>query len=230
MPTTKKDLKTDFDKLIVQLENMILGGVFQPRERLPELKLAEELKVSRFWIRDALKVLETKGLIEVIPYKGAIVCDLDENEIEEIFETRVYLEALAARKAALNIRTADIDYLEQMAAQFDASLRSGDFSEMITTNSTFHDHILNLCGNKVLIQTIKQLQARCHLLRYHAWSSKEVIGNITAEHRLFISALKDKDFGMLEDLSKRHISYSKNSYVMHLRAKKANMFGNGDSF
>jgi DNA-binding GntR family transcriptional regulator len=68
----KKDLKEDFQKLIERLENMILTGAFQPRERLVELNLAKELEVSRFWVRDAFKILETKGLIEVIPYKGAM--------------------------------------------------------------------------------------------------------------------------------------------------------------
>jgi len=228
MPNTKKNLKSDFDKLIIQLENKILGGGFQPRERLPELKLAEELKVSRFWIRDALKVLENKGLIKMIPYKGAIVCDLDETEIEEIFETRIYLEALAARKAAMNIKQEDIAYLEKMADQFEESMHSGDFSDMINTNTSFHDTILNLCGNRVMIQIIKQLQARCHLLRYHAWSSSEVLTNITREHRLFISALQNKRYDMLNDLSKRHISYSKTSYLIHLRAKRVNMYDNED--
>ena len=75
MALPKKNLKEDFQKLIGQLESMILTGVFQPRERLVELKLSEELGVSRFWIRDAFKILETKGLIKVIPYKGAVVCD-----------------------------------------------------------------------------------------------------------------------------------------------------------
>jgi len=62
---------------------MILTGVFKPRERLVELHLSEKLGVSRFWIRDAFKILETKGLIKIIPYKGAVVCDLYEQEIEE---------------------------------------------------------------------------------------------------------------------------------------------------
>ena len=86
MSSSKKDLKADFQELVTRMENMILTGLLQPRERLVELKLSEELGVSRFWIRDAFKILETKGLIKVVPYKGAVVCDLDEQEIENIFE------------------------------------------------------------------------------------------------------------------------------------------------
>jgi len=63
MTQQKNDLKKDFQKLIKIMSNMILTGVFQPRERLVELYLAKDLKVSRFWVRDAFKILETKGLI-----------------------------------------------------------------------------------------------------------------------------------------------------------------------
>jgi DNA-binding GntR family transcriptional regulator len=223
MAVQKNNLKTDFDKLISQLENMILVGIFQPRERLPELKLANELGVSRFRIRDALKILETKGLIEVIPYKGAIVCDLDDEEIEEIFEIRVHLEALAVRKAAVNIKKEDIDFLERMARQFEKAVRRNDFSEMITTNTNFHDYILKLSRNRNLIQIIQQMQARCHILRYHAWSSPEIIDRIQKEHHYFITGLKNKDYELLDDLSKKHISYSKNSYLLHLKARQVNV-------
>ena len=226
MEATKKNLKADFTKLIAQLENMILGGAFQPRERLPELKLANALGVSRAWVRDALKVLETRGLIKVVPYKGAIVCDLDEEEIEEIFDVRTHLEALAVRRAAANIQQKDIDLLKRMARQFEASIHRGDFGEMIAVNTSFHDHIMGLCQNRTLLQIIKQLQARCHILRYHGWSSPEVVERIQKEHDAFIESLKNKNFELLDELSKNHINYSKNSYVLHLRAKKANLTEN----
>jgi DNA-binding GntR family transcriptional regulator len=196
MALPKKNLKEDFQKLIVQLESMILTGVFQPRERLVELKLSEELGVSRFWIRDAFKILETKGLIKVIPYKGAVVCDLDEQEIEQIFEVRQELDALATRKAAQNVKKADLNFLKRMAQQFEKSVRRADFGEMMKT--------------------------RGHILRYYAWSSLDAIKRIQREHRLLIKGLEKKDFKLLDDLARRHISYSKDSYLMHLKAKKAN--------
>jgi DNA-binding GntR family transcriptional regulator len=227
MHRIKKDLKADFNKLITQLENMILGGVLQPRQRLVEVDLAEQLGVSRFWIRDALKVLETTGLIKVIPYRGATVCDLDETEIEEIFEVRSVLESLAVQKAAMKARKQDIEFLKRLAKQFEDSVQKKDFSAMIHSNGRFHDFIHELCSNKNLIQIIKQLQARCHIIRYHAWSSGDVIENIQFEHQEIVDALGKKDFDKLRDLSIRHISYSKNSYLNHLRVKGANMVNQG---
>jgi DNA-binding GntR family transcriptional regulator len=229
MLSPKKDLKADFQKLITRMENMILTGVFQPRERLVELKLSEDLGVSRFWIRDAFKILETKGLIKVVAYKGAVVCDLDEQEIEDIFEVRTELDALATRKAAENVKKSDINFLKRMVNQFDDSIRRGDFGEMISANENFHDYIYELSQNQTLVQMIDQIKARGHILRYHAWSSPDTIQRIQKEHKQFIKGLENKDLKLLDDLARRHISYSKNSYLLHLKAKKANLAKNSEA-
>ena len=222
MAQPKKDLKEDFQKLIERLENMILTGVFQPRERLVELNLAKELDVSRFWIRDAFKILETKGLIEVIPYKGAVVCDVDESEIENIFEVRLELESLATRKAAENARESDIKYLKKMARKFEESIDDGDLGEMISVNEAFHNTIYELAQNPALIQVINQLKTQSHILRYHAWAIPDIIKRIQKEHKMLIEAIGKKDFKLLDELARRHISYSKDTYLLHLKAKKAN--------
>ncbi len=200
---------------------MILTGVLKPREHLVEIHLSKKLGVSRFWIRDALKVLETKGLIKVIPYKGAVVCDLDQNEIEDIFEVRIELDVLATRKAAQNVRQEDIVVLKRMADQFEKSTKAQDFSRMISSNEDFHHYIYELSRNPTLVQMIRQLATRGHILRYHAWSSQDVLNRIQTEHRLFIKGLKEQDLELLEDLAKRHLSYSKDSYLSHLKAKQA---------
>ena len=223
MPSAKKDLKADFQELITRLENMILTGVFQPRERLVELTLAEKLGVSRFWIRDAFKILETRGLIKVVPYKGAVVCDLDEQEIENIFEVRAELDALATRRAAKHIKKSDITFLKRMAKQFEDCVRCGDFGEMISVNENFHDFIYELSQNQTLIQMINELKARSHILRYHAWSSPDTIHRIQKEHRLLIKGLERCDLEQLDALARRHIKYSKDSYLLHLKAKQANL-------
>ena len=223
MTSPKKELKSDFQELVTRMENMILTGLLQPRERLVELKLSEELGVSRFWIRDAFKILETKGLIKVVPYKGAVVCGLDEQEIEDIFEVRIELDALATRKAAENVKKSDISILKRMAKQFEGSVRSGDPGDMISANENFHDYIYKLSRNQTLVQMINQLKVRGHILRYHAWNSPETIQRIQQEHRLFIKWMESNDLELLDDLARRHISYSKDSYLLHLKAKKANL-------
>ncbi|MCE5333829.1 MAG: GntR family transcriptional regulator, partial [Desulfobacteraceae bacterium] len=162
MDTQKKNPKLEFEGLVAKLESMILTGVFQPRERLIELNLASTLSVSRFWIRDALKILETKGLVTMIPYKGAMVSNLEEDVIEEIFQVRVCLETLATRLACENMKPADVRALRKMSKHIRTCFETEDLESMIASNAAFHDYIFKLSGNMVLLQIINQLKARCH--------------------------------------------------------------------
>jgi DNA-binding GntR family transcriptional regulator len=221
MPKHKKNAKENFEQVIAKMENMILTGMFQPRERLIELTLAKKLNVSRFWIRDALKILETKGLVKMIPYKGAVVSDLDEEEIEGLFQVRAALEKLAIRLASKYVRKEDIKTLKRMAKYVEESFHRQDFREMISANTNFHDYIIELSKNPILLETIKQLRARCHILRHHSWSSHDTVKQILFEHKQFIEGLENNDAEMLEDLSEKHISHAKNSYLLQLKAKKA---------
>ncbi len=110
-----------------------------------------------------------------------------------------------------------------MVKQFDDSVRRGDFGEMISVNENFHNYIYELSNNQTLVQMINQLKSQGHILRYHAWSSPDTIQRIQKEHRLFIKRLENNDFELLDDLARRHIRYSKDSYLLHLKAKKANL-------
>jgi DNA-binding GntR family transcriptional regulator len=166
--------------------------------------------------------LETKGLIEVSPYKGAVVCDLDEHEIENIFEIRVELDSLAIRKAAKNVQKSDIKYLKRLAKKFEESAKNGELGEMITANKDFHNTIYGLSENPTLVKVIHQLKAQSHIQRYFSWSSPDVVQQIQKEHIQIIKVLENKDLKLLNDMARRHISYSKDSYLQHLKAKRAN--------
>jgi DNA-binding GntR family transcriptional regulator len=221
MGTSKKDLKGDFPQLVKKLENMILTGVFQPRERLTEVNLAEAFNVSRFWIRDALKILKTKGVVNVIPYKGAVVSDLDSREIEEIFQVRIVLEKLATRLATQHMKASDISVLTRMAKRVQESYEQLDFEAMISSNANFHDYIFKLSENQTLVQMIDQLRARCHILRHTSWSSEQIVRSILEEHKSFITALEIQDLELLDELAERHICHARDFYLLQLETKRA---------
>ncbi len=219
MAKPKKDRKEDFQALIVRLETMILTGVFQPGERLVEASLSAKLGVSRFWIRDALKHLEAKELVRVVPYKGAMVSDLAEAEIEEIFEVRFELESLATRLSAQYIDKTDLGFLEKMAEKIEASFQSADADAMIRYNDAFHSRIFERCRNKTMLDMIDQLKKRCHILRHAAWSSPGNIKLILEEHRIYLKALANRDLELLDYLARRHISHSQIAYLSRLRTR-----------
>ncbi|MGD8562558.1 MAG: GntR family transcriptional regulator [Desulfarculaceae bacterium] len=229
MPTTRKDPNKDFQKLIAKLENMILIGAFQPRERLVEINLAEKLGVSRAWIRDALRVLETKSLIEVVPFKGATVRELDEREINEIFQIRVVLESLSNRLACARFTENDARVLKRLAKQIKDSFECQDFEEMVSANNQFHSYLRELSGNKSLVDMLDQLRARFHIFNTFAWSRPGIAQKLVEEHEIFIKALEDKNLELIDEISTRHYSYSKDLYLLQLKTQKAIASAGNDS-
>lgn len=212
-----RNLKREQDKVFEKFEHLILTGVFRPRERLVEADLAQRLNVSRYWVRDALKILKSKGLVKIIPFKGAVVSDLSEKEINDIFVIRVALEQLAIHLALEKIQKSDIQALKKLAAKFERQFRDNHVQEMIQVNAEFHDYLFRLSDNPALIQMIEDLRTRLHIIRYAAWSSPEVLARIIEEHQQYIRALEKKDSRALDELAEKHISYSKNHYLDQLK-------------
>ena len=219
MNKNKLDYKRDFPQLISKLENLIIIGAFLPRERLVETDLSERMGVSRAWIRDALKILETKGLIKMVPYRGAIVAELTEKEVEEIFQVRVVLERLCNRLAAENFSPQDKSTLQELAAKIIQAHNENRIDEMIAANSKFHDHIMQMSNNDYLIQMLKQIRMRYYILNTFAWSNQEVLECIIQEHEKFITALEEKNYATLDSLAETHISYSKKLYLNQIRSR-----------
>ena len=220
MPNKKED-KKKFDEILRTLENLILTGRFRPGQRLVEADLVKRLSTSRYWVRDSLKILAEKGLVKIIPYKGAMVVDLSPKEIEDIFSIRVYLERLAVHQAIERLTPAHLKSLKQIANRFEDAHRQGDIQSMIRYNTEFHDYIFQVADNSTLMQLISDMRTRLHIIRYAAWSSPEVLDKIVEEHRLILKALKNKDLETLDPLIEKHISYSKKYYLMQLRTIEA---------
>ena len=220
MVAPKRDKKEDFQQFITRLENMVLIGVFQPRERLIENDLAQQLGVRRNWIRDALKILESKDLVKTVPYKGAMVRDLDEQEINEIFQVRVVLEKLANRLACENFKNSDAKTLKKIAGRIKDSHQRDNFEEMLAANIQFHNYIAELSKNSTLIQMINQLRIRFHIFNTYAWSSPQIVDLILNEHQQFITAMENKDRTLLDDLAEKHFSHSKDLYLLQLKTRR----------
>ena len=101
-------------KVFVRLENDIINGKYKQGESLNESRVANELKVSRTPVREAIRQLELEGLVAYIPNKGAIVKGLSPEDIRDIFEIRMKIEGLAAKRAAANITPGQLKELREV--------------------------------------------------------------------------------------------------------------------
>ena len=216
MAKSKDDIKEAFEKLLTKLERMILIGEIKPRERLVEADLAQRLGVSRARIRDAIKLLQAKGLVKVVPYKGAMVAELTREEVEEIFFVRVALEKLCYQVVMENFKPEHAKRLSELAARMEQADEDDRFGRMITANSEFHEYIYELCGNNTLVQMLQQLKARFYIFNTLAWSIPEALEATHREHWELIRAFENHDLEALNQLAEKHFGYSKDLYLRQL--------------
>jgi DNA-binding GntR family transcriptional regulator len=226
MPNSKQTTpppggKTDFQKFVSRLENMILTGAFKLRERLVEAALAEMFGVSRYWVRDAFKILETKELVTITPFKGVVVSALSEQKVEEIFVIRVAMEQLAARLSLENATAESIKTLRMLVDQIKEAGGEKNIVAMIEADTNFHDHLFQLSGNLTLHRMINDLRNRSQIIRYAAWSSPDVLNRIFEEHEWIVDAIESRDVTQLNNLVERHIGHAKEVYLFRLKAETA---------
>jgi len=219
--TTPKKGKMDFQSFVSRIENMILTGKFKPRERLIEAALSEMFGVSRYTVRDAFKVLETKGMVTVTPFRGVVVSELGQQEVEELFVIRAALEQVALRLSTKNTTTVDIKVLRKMVKKIEDAFQDDDFVAMVAADTNFHDYIFQMSRNKTLRRMINDLRNRCHIIRYSAWSSPGTLRQVMGEHQLIVDAIEARDVEALNELSERHISHGKEAYLLRLKAENA---------
>jgi DNA-binding GntR family transcriptional regulator len=207
-------------RIFKEIEGDILSGRFKPRERLVEMDLISRFGVSRTVIREALKSLEARGLVQAIPYRGVVVADLTTEEIEEIYFVRTELEKIAAKLVIEHITSKEIQELKRLSKEVARHLREKTH-RMIEKDSEFHRMIFKACHNSYLYEVIDYLRTKAHIVRFNAWSLPRRIEQSIVEHREMIQAIEDKNLSKLEKLIVKHLTISKNSYLTQLKGSVA---------
>ena len=212
-----KSLRTGVSSAVVlrKLENAILSGYFKPRERLVERDLLAHFNVSRTVIREVLKMLEGKGLIKIIPYRGAVVVDLTAEEVEQLYFLRTKLEFIAAGLVIEHITQQEIQYLRKRRMELEKHQRERT-DQMIEKDNEFHRVLFRASGNGYLNEMIDYLGRKAHIVKFNAWSLPDRIEQSILEHRAIIEALEQRDRDALEKLVVDHLLISKESYLSRL--------------
>ena len=151
-PETKNSLTS---RVFRQIEREILDGTLAPGTALTELKLSEQLGVSRTPVREALFQLEQEGLVNIIPNKGAVVVGITEKDIEDIYTIRMQIEGLASKWAAERITPQEIDRLSEIVELEIFYAKRGDILQSRNLDTTFHSLLYATSGSRPLMNTLK---------------------------------------------------------------------------
>ena len=195
------------------IREAILEGRLAPGSRLKEEQLASELGISRTPIREALLVLQTDGLVESAPNRGASVRSYAPADLDEMYQLRALLEGHAARVAAGRIGAAALDRLGKSCARFDAFRDAGDLEALAAENQLFHETILAATGSDRLIAMVKKVVEVPLVYRSFVWYSDEQRLISGHYHRQIAAALSARDSERAEAIMKAHVHEARDFLV-----------------
>lgn len=189
-----------------QLHAAIRAGVFQPGDRLREVDVSERLSLSRTPVREALRKLESDGIVEHRARIGAVIRTLSHPEVVELYEMRVVLERTAAQMAAKHASAAEIDALEDLNAQIHAAKDDAQLASAL--NQDFHRCIYLATRNRFLLESARALNNALMLLGPTTLADEARIKTVCAQHNDIIDAIRNGDADRAGSAAETHLQTS----------------------
>lgn len=195
------------------LDEVRLGRLL-PGDRLRETELADSLGVSRTPVREAIRQLESDGIVTHAPRQGATIRTLDYAEVVELYEMRAVLEGTAARLAARAASGVELDELRAINAEL---ATAGSGPEAARLNRLFHATLLDIAKNRFLGQAMRTLQRALMILGPTTLSDAGRSDAAVGEHAAVLDALDARDGEAAEHAMRAHIDASQAVRLRTLR-------------
>ena len=180
------------DQVFERLERSILTGVYQRGEVLTELRLVEDMGVSRTPIREAVRRLEQEHIAEITP-KGIVVLGVSKEDLEDIYAIRVRIEDISAASAAARITPEQLKELKDALDLQEYYVSRGDAEHIIRQDSLFHEMLYRFSGSSVLYHTLLPLHNKVQKYRQASVEDEDRAKQCTLEHREIYEALAAHD-------------------------------------
>ena len=177
----------------------------QPGEvRLDERRLAQDLGISRTPVREAMAQLEREGFVRSIPRRGVYVVRKTKREVIEMITAWAALESMAARLITLNATVEEIAKLRAMFTTFENGALHAKLDEYSEVNIQFHQAIIAMSHNRVLIDLAENLFAHMRIIRRKTIGEEDRADRSIRDHMNIIQALENRETDRAETLVRQH--------------------------
>jgi DNA-binding GntR family transcriptional regulator len=186
----------------------ILRGELKPGDRINEPDVAARLGVSRVPVREALRELESSGLVEARKHSGVFVRRLGADEVRDLYELRALLDGFAGRLAAQlppPRRQALADAIDASVGRMEEAATAENVSAYYSENLRFHWLLVEATGNAALLDTYRNIVQKLHLARLTSLSQDHGMLASIAGHRDIAAAVRAADAGRCEQLLAQHV-------------------------
>jgi GntR family transcriptional repressor for pyruvate dehydrogenase complex len=208
-------------QVVNSMKDYVASDGIEVGQKLPtEKEWCENLSVGRGTVREAFRILEARGLVEIKPGRGAFLVSKKElgqeelaewflqNEVElkDYIEVRSAVEPLCARLIARRASDSELEQLERVHQRFIRAVEEEDIAGMAKYDERFHKHIVECSRNKMLIFICKKIDECIRDFRLKTFQVPQNALNAIKAHQDIVDAIKARDEEVAELYAKRHIS------------------------
>lgn len=187
----------------------ILRGELLPGQRITEPAIAAKLGVSRVPVREALRELESAGMVESRKHTGVFVRQLSATQMADLYELRAVFDAFAGKRAAENPTPQLLLVLKTRMKEMDTAAAAGNVADYYDANLRFHWEIIDATGNAAVIDAYRGIVQKLHLARLANLSQASHIKRSVREHRAIFNAIRKADPLACEALMADHVKAAK---------------------
>lgn len=198
------------------LKNAIVSNQLKEEAPISELAISEELKMSRSPIREALRQLESEGLIVSYPSRGSFVASITPYDLEEIYELRILLEGWALTRGFNRISSRELD---ELANRFQKALHDTNWELQHEADRDLHRMIIERAGSKRLLDFINILNVQIERIRRISAQDIDRAAKSYKEHMEIIQYMKEKDLQASKDALERHLKSVAHSAIEVAKCK-----------
>jgi DNA-binding GntR family transcriptional regulator len=200
-----------------RLRQRLVEGQIAPGSKLNERELAEQLKVSRTPLREAIRMLAAEGLVELLPNRGAVAAQLSLEDVAHTFEVIAGLEGQAGELAAARIGDGELAEIRALHYEMLAAYTRRDLSTYYRLNAGIHTHINAAARNPVLTQTWRTINARLQALRFRSNFDEAKWQRAVGEHDRMVELLAARDGEGLRRVLVQHLEHKRDAVLEQLR-------------
>ena len=188
------------------LREAILSGELKPGQSLTEMDLSRQLGVSRAPIREALRILNSEGLVETIPYHGTTVTRLSKDDIEEIYGMRLLLESYALERV---MAAGDTAIFPQLRTMVDGMVSAGDRGDLSAVNAldrAFHDALIEMSRHHLLAAIWQTVAMKVRQVIALVNRRNTDLTRIAHNHSPLLDAMEAGDSALAQQILRAHIA------------------------
>ena len=196
----------------------IRAGSLIPGDRLTESEIAERLGISRTPVREAMRQLESDGLITQTPRSGSTIRKLDYSEVSELYEMRAVLESTAARFAARAASDVEVD---ELVSIHEAMCATTDTYQLDQLNRQFHRCLLDAARNRFLVSAVRSIEKTLLILGPSTFNASDRPTQSNQEHEQLLNAIGSRHPAEAEQAMRTHIESAHRARLRQLRQNDA---------